>query len=163
MTNYTFAYASAQAEAPDIGKDMGFARFPEVDAGHPEQTAARRLQPRGQLLLREQGRRLRRRRLPGRQKEPENRGRTRRPAALALGSLHRQSRDRRPTPASPAWSRNRSKARARGRPPPPTRTSRSAVQRSLHPPDKIDPEDTESIYDELKSNLEDAVKREGLL
>ena len=47
--------------------------------------------------------------------------------------------------------------------PPPTRTSRLAVQRSLHPPDKIDPEDTESIYDELKSNLEDAVKREGLL
>ena len=38
-----------------------------------------------------------------------------------------------------------------------------AVQRTLHPPDKIDPEDTESIYDELKSNVEDAVKREGLL
>ena len=38
-----------------------------------------------------------------------------------------------------------------------------AVQRALHPPDKIDPEDTESIYDELKSNVEDAVKREGLL
>lgn len=28
MTNYTFAYASAQAEAPDIGKEMGYARFP---------------------------------------------------------------------------------------------------------------------------------------
>ena len=38
-----------------------------------------------------------------------------------------------------------------------------AVQRSLHPPDEIDAEDPESIYDELKSNLEDAVKREGLL
>ena len=38
-----------------------------------------------------------------------------------------------------------------------------AVQRSLHPPDKIDPDDTEPSYDELKSNLEDAVKREGLL
>ena len=30
----------------------------------------------------------------------------------------------------------------------------SAIQRTLHPPEKIDPEDTESIYDELKSNLE---------
>ncbi len=38
-----------------------------------------------------------------------------------------------------------------------------AVQRSLHPPDKIDPEDATSVYDELRSNLEDAVKREGLL
>ncbi|HEY3491472.1 MAG TPA: extracellular solute-binding protein, partial [Solirubrobacterales bacterium] len=35
MTNYTFAYASAQAEAPDIGKEMGFARFPRVDANTP--------------------------------------------------------------------------------------------------------------------------------
>jgi multiple sugar transport system substrate-binding protein len=38
-----------------------------------------------------------------------------------------------------------------------------AVQRSLHPPDKIDNEDTESIFEELKENVEDAVKREGLL
>ena len=37
-----------------------------------------------------------------------------------------------------------------------------AVQRTLHPPDKIDPEDTSSVYEELKSNLEDAVKHEGL-
>ena len=93
MTNYTFAYASAQAEAPEIGKEMGFARFPEVDGRHPEQTAARRLQPRGQLLLREQGRRLRRGRLPGRPGEPEDRGRTRRASPLALRPLHRQSGD----------------------------------------------------------------------
>ncbi len=39
----------------------------------------------------------------------------------------------------------------------------SALQRTLHPPEKIDPEDTEPTYDELKSNLEAAVKREGLL
>ena len=32
MTNYTFAYASAKEEAPDIAKNMGFARFPRVDA-----------------------------------------------------------------------------------------------------------------------------------
>src|SRR3954451_11802655 len=93
MTNYTFAYASAQAEAPEIGKEMGFARFPRVDPKrpskpplsglhHPEQTAARRLQPRGQLLLRQQGRCLRRRRLPGQQTESADRGRTGRAPSL---------------------------------------------------------------------------------
>ena len=35
MTNYTFAYASAQAEAPDIGKEMGFARFPGSTRDRP--------------------------------------------------------------------------------------------------------------------------------
>ncbi|HZO05266.1 MAG TPA: extracellular solute-binding protein, partial [Solirubrobacterales bacterium] len=35
MTNYTFAYASASEEAPDIAKVMGFARFPRVDASRP--------------------------------------------------------------------------------------------------------------------------------
>ena len=39
----------------------------------------------------------------------------------------------------------------------------SAIQRTLHPPDKVDPGDTEGLYEELKENLEAAVKREGLL
>jgi multiple sugar transport system substrate-binding protein len=38
-----------------------------------------------------------------------------------------------------------------------------AVQDALHPPDKIDPHDPGPSYDELKGNLEDAVKRKGLL
>ena len=38
-----------------------------------------------------------------------------------------------------------------------------AVQRALHPPDKIDPEDAQSTFEELRSKVEDAVKREGLL
>ena len=38
-----------------------------------------------------------------------------------------------------------------------------AIQDALSPPSKIDPEDVTSSYDELRSNLEDAVKREGLL
>ncbi len=37
-----------------------------------------------------------------------------------------------------------------------------AIQRTLHPPDKIDPADVGTVYDELRSNVEDAVKREGL-
>jgi multiple sugar transport system substrate-binding protein len=37
-----------------------------------------------------------------------------------------------------------------------------AIQRTLHPPSKIDPNDLGSIYDELRSNADDAVKRKGL-
>jgi multiple sugar transport system substrate-binding protein len=38
-----------------------------------------------------------------------------------------------------------------------------AIQRALHPPGKIDPDDPTPIYEELRSDVEDAVKREGLL
>jgi multiple sugar transport system substrate-binding protein len=37
-----------------------------------------------------------------------------------------------------------------------------AIQRTLHPPSKINPDDVGSIYEELRENVEDAVKREGL-
>ena len=33
MVNYTFAYGSALANAPDVAKNMGFAEYPE---GGPE-------------------------------------------------------------------------------------------------------------------------------
>ena len=163
MTNYTFAYASAQAEAPEIGKEMGFARFPRVDAGVPEQAAAGRLQPRGQLLLGEQGRRLRGRRLPGQQSKSQL-------TAVELDGLPPSRSDlytdKVVTKAYPGFA-GLVKESIEGAGPRPTTPAYQdvslAVQRTLHPPDKIDPEDTESIYDELKSNLEDAVKREGLL
>ena len=38
-----------------------------------------------------------------------------------------------------------------------------AIQRTLHPVGSIDPNDVETTYDELRSALEDAVQREGLL
>jgi len=38
-----------------------------------------------------------------------------------------------------------------------------AIQDALQPPSKIDPNDPTASYDELKSNLEDAVNRQGLL
>ena len=37
-----------------------------------------------------------------------------------------------------------------------------AIQDAIQPPSKIDPDDPSSAYDQLKSNLDDAVKREGL-
>jgi multiple sugar transport system substrate-binding protein len=39
----------------------------------------------------------------------------------------------------------------------------SALQRTLHPPESIPAEGEEGKYEELKENLEAAVKREGLL
>src|SRR5205823_12784359 len=35
MTNYPFVYPSAQKDAPDVFKNMAWARFPTVAAGQP--------------------------------------------------------------------------------------------------------------------------------
>ncbi len=162
MTNYTFAYASAQAEAPEIGKEMGFARFPEVEAGTPSKP------PLGGFNL-------------AVSTFSENKE-VAFDAAACLANEESQltaveldglppSRsdlytDKVVTEAYPGFA-GLVKESIEGSGPRPTTPAYQdvslAVQRSLHPPDKIDPEDTESIYDELKSNLEDAVKREGLL
>ncbi|MGC1166023.1 MAG: extracellular solute-binding protein [Solirubrobacterales bacterium] len=162
MTNYTFAYASAQAEAPEIGKEMGFARFPRVDAGVPSKP------PLGGFNL-----------AVSSFSENKDVGFE---AAACLANKESQltateldglppSRsdlytDKVVTKAYPGFA-GLVKESIEGAGPRPTTPAYQdvslAVQRSLHPPDKIDPADTESIYDELKSNLEDAVKREGLL
>ena len=143
MTNYTFAYASAEAEAPDIGKEMGFARFPRVDASRPSKP------PLGGFNLAVSS-------------FSENKD-VAFEAAACLASNESQmtaveldglppSRsdlytDKGVTEAYPglraSWSRNRSKAPGRGRPTPAYQDVSLAVQRALHPPDKIDPEDTD--------------------
>ncbi len=162
MTNYTFAYASAKEEAPDIAKNMGFARFPEVEAGTPSkpplggfnlavssysdnkdiafEAAACLANSESQLTAVE---------LDG---LPPSRSdlytdKVVTEAYPGFAGLVKESiEDAGPRPTTPAYQ-----------------DVSLAIQRSLHPPDKIDPDDTESVYDELKSNLEDAVKREGLL
>ena len=65
MTNYTFAYAQRQGRSAGHRQGDGLRPLPAGRREQAEQTAARRLQPRGQLLLEEQGRRLRSGRLPG--------------------------------------------------------------------------------------------------
>lgn len=162
MTNYTFAYASAQEEAPDIGKVMGFARFPEVVPGTPSKP------PLGGFNLAVSA-------------FSENKD-VAFDAAACLANKQSQltavesdglppSRadlytDKAVTKAYPGFA-GLVKNSIEGSGPRPTTPAYQdvslAVQRSLHPPDKIDPEDPEPTYDELKSNLEDAVKREGLL
>jgi len=162
MTNYTFAYASAQAEAPEIGKEMGFARFPRVDANTPSKP------PLGGFNLAVSS-------------FSENKDVAFEAAACLANDTSQKTAveldglppsrsdlytDKAVTEAYPGFaSLVKESIEASGpRPTTPAYQDVSlAVQRSLHPPDKIDPEDTESVYEELKSNLEDAVKREGLL
>jgi multiple sugar transport system substrate-binding protein len=162
MTNYTFAYASAKSEAPDIAKNMGFARFPEVEAGTPSKP------PLGGFNLAVSS-------------FSDNKDVAFEAAACLANSesqLTAVELDGLPpsrsdlytnkvvTGAYPGFA-DLVKESIEGAGPRPTTPAYQdvslAIQRSLHPPDKIDPDDTESVYDELKSNLEDAVKREGLL
>jgi len=162
MTNYTFAYASAKEEAPEIGKVMGFARFPEVVPGTPSKP------PLGGFNLAVSA-------------FSDNKdvafdaaaclaGRDSQKTAVELDGLPPSRSDlytdKAVTEAYPGFA-ELVKESIEGAGPRPTTPAYQdvslAVQRSLHPPDKIDPEDTGPTYDELKSNLEDAVKREGLL
>jgi len=162
MTNYTFAYASAQAEAPDIGKEMGFARFPEVVAGTPSKP------PLGGFNLAVSA-------------FSDNKdvafeavqclsGKESQKTAVELDGLPPSRSDlytdKVVTEAYPGFAELVKESIENSGPRPTTPAYQDvslAVQRSLHPPDKIDPEDTESVFDELKENVEDAVKREGLL
>jgi multiple sugar transport system substrate-binding protein len=162
MTNYTFAYASAQEEAPEIGKEMGYARFPRVEANTPSKP------PLGGFNLAVSS-------------FSENKdvafdaaaclaNDTSQKTAVELDGLPPSRSDlytdKAVTKAYPGFAQLVKESIEASGPRPTTPAYQDvslAVQRSLHPPDKIDPEDTESIYDELKSNLEDAVKREGLL
>jgi multiple sugar transport system substrate-binding protein len=161
MLNYTFAYGSAGENAPDIQKNTGIARYPEVVPGmpshppiggfnigvsayseHPEEAfdaAACITSPMGQLLATE---------LDG--LPPSNQtlytNQIVTEAYPGFAELVKQSIDDAATrPLTPAYT-----------------DLSLAIQRTLHPPSKIDPDDVGSIYDELKSNAEDAVKREGL-
>jgi multiple sugar transport system substrate-binding protein len=162
MTNYTFAYASAQAEAPEIGKEMGFARFPEVVPGTPSKP------PLGGFNLAVSS-------------FSDNKdvafdaaaclaSKKSQETAVELDGLPPSRSDlyaeKTVTKAYPGFA-GLVKESIEGSGPRPTTPAYQdvslAVQRSLHPPDKIDPEDPEPTFDELKSNLEDAVKREGLL
>jgi len=162
MTNYTFAYASAQAEAPDIGKKMGFARFPRVDASQPSKP------PLGGFNLAVSS-------------YSENKdvafdaaaclaGKESQLTAVELDGLPPSRSDlytdKAVTKAYPGFAQLVKESIEESGPRPTTPAYQDvslAVQRALHPPDKIDPDDASSVYDELKSKLEDAVKREGLL
>jgi multiple sugar transport system substrate-binding protein len=161
MVNYTFAYGSAGDNAPDIQKETGVARYPQTIAGmpsrpplggfnigvssfsnHPDlafQAASCITSPMGQLLATK---------LDG--LPPSNQTLYTNPVVTeaypGFATLVKQSLDDAATRAlTPAYT-----------------DLSLAIQRTLHPPSKIDPNDLGSIYDELRSNADDAVKRKGL-
>jgi multiple sugar transport system substrate-binding protein len=161
MTNYTFAYGSAGENAPDIQAKTGVARYPEVVPGmpsrpplggfnigvsafsdHPDldfEAASCITSPMGQLL------------------------------ATKLDGLPSSNQTLYTNPVvteaypgfAPLVKQSLDDAATRALTPAYTDLS-LAIQRTLHPPSKIDPDDVGGIYDELRSNAEDAVKREGL-
>jgi trehalose/maltose transport system substrate-binding protein len=162
MTNYTFAYASAKEEAPDIFKNMGYARFPRVDASKPSkpplggfnlavssysknkdvafEAAACLANKQSQLTAVELDG------LPPSRSDLYTSKVVTKAYPGFAGLVKESIEGAGPRPTTPAYQ-----------------DVSSALQRTLHPPEEIDPENTESIYEELKSNLEAAVKREGLL
>lgn len=162
MTNYTFAFASAEGEAPDIAKVMGAARFPRVNPDLPSkpplggfnlavssfsenkdvafEAAACLAGKESQLTAVE---------LDGLPPSRSDLYSTKavQKAYPGFADLVRESiEDAGPRPTTPAYQ-----------------DVSLAVQRSLHPPDSIDPDDASSVFESLKENVEDAVKREGLL
>lgn len=162
MTNYTFAYASAQAEAPEVGKKMGYARFPRVDADKPSkpplggfnlavssfsenkdvafEAAACLANDQSQLTATELDGLP-----PSRSTLYSNEAVTEAFPGFAQ-LIKRSIEESGPRPTSPAYQ-----------------DVSLAVQRSLHPPSKISPKDATPTYEELRANLEDAVERKGLL
>jgi len=162
MVNYTFAYASASAEAPEIAEAMGFARFPRVDPNRPSRpplggfnlavsafSKSKDLAFEATTCLAGKRSQLTATELDG---LPPSRSDLYSTETVTeafpgfAGLVKRSIEDAGPRPSTAAYQ-----------------DVSLAVQRSLHPPSKIDPQDAAAVYEELRSNLEDAVKREGLL
>ena len=161
MTNYTFAFGSAKENAPEIAENMGAAPFPRVNDKPAKpplggfNLAVSSYSKHQQMAFEAAAC------LSGKKSQetaveldglPPSRsdlyeGKTVKKAYPGFAGLVKEMIEAAgPRPATPAYQ-----------------DVSSAVQRTLHPPEKINPEETEGIYDELKSNLEAAVKREGLL
>jgi multiple sugar transport system substrate-binding protein len=162
MINYTFAFASAQANAPDVFKNMGFAKYPKVVANHPSapplggfnigvgaysnnadlafQAATCISSSKSQLTATK---------LDGLPPSRESlyQDKVVKDAYPGFSGLVKRSIDAAgPRPQTPAYQ-----------------DVSLAIQDALQPPSRVDPNDPGASYDELKSNLEDAVKRQGLL
>ena len=162
MLNYTFAFASANANAPDIAKNMGAAVLPEVVEGQ------RSAPPLGGFNLG----------ISEFSNNPELAFEAATclvsdESALTVTELDGLPPAREHLYDDPAVKKaypefaeqvRTSIENAAPRPQTPAYTDLSlAIQRTLHPVRSIDPNDTEAAYEELRSALEDAVQREGLL
>jgi multiple sugar transport system substrate-binding protein len=159
--NYTFAYGSALANAPDIAKNMGFTKFPKVVPNLPSKP------PLGGFNLG----------VGAYSNNPDLAFRAAACLSNAKSELTATELDGLPPSRSNLYTNKvvekaypgfaplvkRSIESAGPRPLTPAYQDVSlAIQDAIQPPSKINPDDPTSSYDELKSNLEDAVKRQGL-
>jgi multiple sugar transport system substrate-binding protein len=161
MLNYPFVYPSASENAPDVFEQMGSALYPRIDADKPSRP------PLGGIHL-------------GVSAYSNNKDLTfeaikclvqpdNQITAATLGGLPPVREDLYGTKeldkAYPGFSDliKKSIDNAAPRPLTPAYTDVSlAIQRSLHPPGDIDPNDVSSVYEDLHDAVEKAVQREGL-
>ena len=163
MVNYPFVFPSAKENAPDVAKQMAAARYPRVvedRASRPPlgginlavssfsgkkdlafEAIECLVQPRNQLEIAEKGG------LPPVRSDLYDRPEIEK-IYPGFAELIRESiQDAAPRPSeSPAYQ-----------------DLSLAVQRAVHPTTDISPENPDPTYDRLKSRVEQAVKREGLL
>jgi multiple sugar transport system substrate-binding protein len=161
MTNYTFAFASAKENAPEINENMGAAPFPRVNdnpakpplggfnlavssySSHQEDAFE------AALCLSGEKSELTATELDGLPPSHENlydNPVVKKAYPGFAGLVREEVEAAGPRPVTPAYQ-----------------DVTSAIQRALHPPESIPAENVEGKYDELKEDLEEAVKREGLL
>ncbi len=162
MLNYPFVYPSAEANSPEVFKQLEAAKYPQVVEGEESapplgginlgisefsdnselafDAAACLVQPANQLTAAELGGLPPTREDLYDQKEIEK-------VYPGFSDLIRQSiEDASPRPVTPAYT-----------------DVSLAIQSALHPIGDIDPEDAQEAYDELYEFVEQAVKREGVL
>ena len=161
MLNYPFVYPSAKVDAPDIFKNMGFARYPRVVPSKPSRP------PLGGINLGVSAYSTHQQQAFEAIKclvQPSNQI-----IAAKLGGLPPTDRKvystKAVSDAYPGFA-NLIKASIQAAAPRPATPAYQdvslAIQDSVQPPDSIDPNDPSSAYDTLKGNLEDAVARRGL-
>ena len=161
MLNYPFVYPSASENAPDVFEQMGFALYPRVDADKPSRPPLGGIHlgvsaySNNKDLTFEAIKCL---------VQPENQI-----TAATMGGLPPVREDLYGTKeldeAYPGFADliKQSIDNAAPRPLTPAYTDVSlAIQRSLHPPGDIDPQDVSSVYDDLYDAVDKAVQREGL-
>ncbi len=161
MTNYTFAFASAKENAPQINEEMGAAPFPRVNSSPAKpplggfnlavSSYSSHQQEAFEAALCVSGEKseLTAVELDGLPPSHENlySNKVVQKAYPGFSGLVREEVEAAgPRPATPAYQ-----------------DVTSAIQRTLHPPESIPAEGEESVYEELRENLEAAMRREGLL
>jgi multiple sugar transport system substrate-binding protein len=162
MINYPFAYGSAKENAPDVFKNIGIAEYPRVVPDQPANpplggfnigvsafSENADLAFEAAQCINSDESQLTATELDGLPPTRETlyTDKVVRDAYPTFAEVIRNSIDSaRPRPLTPAYT-----------------DLSLAIQRSLHPPSTIDPDDPGAAYDKLREAVEDAVKREGLL